>query len=649
DTCFDLFYSQQINKNKTNDTDIGKRSVKRTCGDFIYAQDNLFIVAKHHMNRSKGNVLVIPGPPLSSWPTIGDNTALNSLNNMLPAHDLESLLKQNKPRKGEASVIHLKGSNNMNINKIVVLPIDLNQETNETLRRIYLDAAMKLKEDKKTNRQVYLCAPCTGDRAGLMEKSKLDGWSVCNEMAGVLGASGKVIVVTRNDDASQEQLEHQKTKTTEYNNIDSLNQDSDKNYGGEFHREERGVLDVVERGINNSTSNVLVVPGPSLNSWPTLRQGTELHKLNEVLFNQNIEALMKQNKPKEGKVFVVDLKETGKKLNINKIVVMPMGGSTKETNQTLEDMFIDASTELQKDKKSWRNVYLFSPYTSGGEGEASAINTGTLDGRLVYNKMAHTLGAKGKVTVLERKILDQKTPETTQKFDQQTPESTQNNVTNNKERPIFESQNLLTLCTDNGFTLAMHADGMLGYAEEFFESSGSSSHYSIVNAANSRMQHAGGIAQAIKKVAGQDFDSETTERAGADGVDDGNCLTTDTFDMKKTYPNCIKIHNVVAPKAYNVPMTFTQEEYMDLFKQTWINLFKSALKSGEEDIVCCLIGCGIYGGKGDDLAVSLNNALNDPELKNKNLPKLHLVGWLGSSQNADRIECEQFSKKWLNG
>ncbi|MCK5894588.1 MAG: hypothetical protein KAG53_09340 [Endozoicomonadaceae bacterium] len=211
-TCFDLLLNKCLDKNKIGNTSIDTRSV-RACGDFSTEHAELLTLLKKGINNPEGNVLVIPSS-LKSWPTIRSGTALDTLNKNLPNHDLEFLMKQNKPKNGEACVIHLKGKweERMNIDTIVVMPIDSTEETNETLACMYLDAVMKLRQDQKIGRQVYLVAPCTGGEAPEVDEGRsngCDGQLVCTRMAGALGAKGKVTVVeSANADQQTETTEH---------------------------------------------------------------------------------------------------------------------------------------------------------------------------------------------------------------------------------------------------------------------------------------------------------------------------------------------------------------------------------------------------------------------------------------------------------
>ncbi|MCK5893005.1 MAG: hypothetical protein KAG53_01080 [Endozoicomonadaceae bacterium] len=194
DECFNLLLNKHLNKNNAGNSFINDRSV-RTCGDFRVVHDDLLTVL-NNASGSDGNVLVIPGPSLNSWPTIESGTALDILKKNMPNQDLESLMKQNKPKKGEVSVIHIKGHNEMNINKIVVIPIDSNKETDETLRRLYLDAVVKLRTDQDVGRQIYLVPPCAdGKKASDIDQRRPNGRWICRQMAGALGANDKVTVV----------------------------------------------------------------------------------------------------------------------------------------------------------------------------------------------------------------------------------------------------------------------------------------------------------------------------------------------------------------------------------------------------------------------------------------------------------------------
>ncbi|USE35934.1 macro domain-containing protein [Endozoicomonas sp. SCSIO W0465] len=186
--------------------------------------------------------------------------------------------------------------------------------------------------------------------------------------------------------------------------------------------------------------------------------------------------------------------------------------------------------------------------------------------------------------------------------------------------------------------VVMHPDkGMFGYAKEL---SKQGTPFDLVNAANSRMKHGGGIAKQFSDDLGNEFDRDTHRQAP---VHTGMCYTTGPYGYARNpkfgLRHCQHIHNVVAPNVadYTVSVKssgvrnkafFDQQKYHQDFTNAFVSLLLEAHNKGSNTIVSCFIGCAIFGGSGSGMAHALHAAYRDPRIQAlSKVPKLILVGW----------------------
>ena len=188
---------------------------------------------------------------------------------------------------------------------------------------------------------------------------------------------------------------------------------------------------------------------------------------------------------------------------------------------------------------------------------------------------------------------------------------------------------------------AHHRDGMFGYGEDTFNKHGRD--YAIVNAANSLMAHGGGIARRISLMAGTEY-NELTQ---AHPTPSGDVYTCGSYDIQKTYQHCKLVHNAVAPdKRLLDSKEITQEQYRQQFKEVFVRLLEETSKS-EMSTVCCLLGCSIFGGNGEDLAQALFDAQQDPKVQQlQPTPELHLTAWFPPNPPDDKQVWSDFQKKY---
>lgn len=423
---------------------------------------------------------------------------------------------------------------------------------------------------------------------------------------------------------------------------------------------------------NDKNKKLIVLPGPALDKWPSIHDNTALSALNKQLGGNYLESLLAKNKPREGETVLIDLPENTS--NITKILVMPRDANKLKEN-TLQNLYLDASMKLKKEKKLGTKVYLFPPAT----GKEKTSNKTT--GHDICNKMAGCLGADGMVTIVsynqtatitgeKHGIQEQPNKETKQQEKEKLlteQKGTETNRTGEKtdtkknerkgrldttgiparNRTVVQATKIDTSTTStyncDHFTLAMDKGGIFGYAMDKLETTQHGASYSLVNAANNHMRHGSGIAAVFKKKAGKEFKKHTKDMANENSYQDGDCMTCDPYEISKQYKNCHKIHNVIAPKNTGRSVS---DAYKRDFKKTWINLFQAAEKTHDNDIVCCFIGCGIFGGNGALLAQSLHSALQDDQIKSiPKLPKLHIVGMDSTKFNDHRI-YNDFLKEW---
>ena len=173
--------------------------------------------------------------------------------------------------------------------------------------------------------------------------------------------------------------------------------------------------------------------------------------------------------------------------------------------------------------------------------------------------------------------------------------------------------------------LSMHSDGgMFGAARELAKRG---EPFALVNAANAKMQHTGGIARQFSSDLGAEFDRYTQTHP----IKPGRCLTVGPYDYavnpKHGLLGCQNIHNVVAPRK-------GQANYQALFREAFVNLLVNASNHGNDRIISCFFGCAIFGGNGPALAEALHAAYLDKRVQSlAKVPRLSLVGWSHSKSD----------------
>lgn len=193
--------------------------------------------------------------------------------------------------------------------------------------------------------------------------------------------------------------------------------------------------------------------------------------------------------------------------------------------------------------------------------------------------------------------------------------------------------------------IAMHPDyGMFGCAREL---SKQGKPFDLVNAANSQMQHRGGIAGQFASDLGAQFNHDTS----INKVGTGECYTTGPYgyatDSTRGLRHCQHIHNVVAPNKKDYDLNVNRSgagvnKYQEDFTNAFVSLLLGASQKGSNTIVSCFIGCAIFGGSGEDMAQALYAAYKNPRIqKLSKVPKLILVGWDNKS-NKDKEVHDEF-------
>ena len=180
--------------------------------------------------------------------------------------------------------------------------------------------------------------------------------------------------------------------------------------------------------------------------------------------------------------------------------------------------------------------------------------------------------------------------------------------------------------------IVMNSDkGMFGYAREL---SKQGIPFDLVNAANSQMNHSGGIARQFLNDLGAKFNQDTHDNTP---IQTGRCYTTGPYgyasDPRYGLRHCQHIHNVVAPNKADYKFSVNSsgagvKEYQQDFTNAFVSLLLEASKRGSNTIVSCFIGCAIFGGSGEDIARALYAAYQDAGIQRLlKVPKLILVGW----------------------
>ncbi|MCK5894650.1 MAG: macro domain-containing protein [Endozoicomonadaceae bacterium] len=476
-----------------------------------------------------------------------------------------------------------------------------------------------------------------------------------------------------------------------------------------FTYEEITLKNVIDR---KGEQKVIVLSGPPLSEWPKMNQSTALAMLNKEI-KADLEEMMRNNKPHKGEVSVINLEENQN--GITKIVILPVdikSTTTVELQNLYIDAVIKLTDSKEHAEQVYlfppatrRDISIIAngqavcsemadtlgaagkvtvvskqgtnlfPSSAGGKGAPSVKKYGTQNSVSGGEKVSSgtRFGVEGndnldKNTTTNVPPVNKGNAPPVNKGN--APPVNEGNVppVNNKvENPAIEQPNVVKITRTAEFTkslkgggnipditVSMHYHGMLGYAKEHFESTQRGKPYSVVNAANSLMSHGGGIAAVLKKKAGGTYENDCQILIAHRMTKEGVCITTGSYHLGEDQPNCQRIHNVVAPIKHQISRpknAITLQDYREIFKNAWIELFESGSKNPKEEIVCCFIGCSIFGGSGEDMAQGLYSAMQDDRLKNLKrdgiLPKLHLVGWTGSNP-PDGLTLNQFEQKWAS-
>ncbi|WP_257294371.1 macro domain-containing protein [Endozoicomonas sp. YOMI1] len=213
--------------------------------------------------------------------------------------------------------------------------------------------------------------------------------------------------------------------------------------------------------------------------------------------------------------------------------------------------------------------------------------------------------------------------------------------------------NTPTVLIPDQLEIVMNSDnGMFGYAKDL---SKQGIPFDLVNAANSKMNHSGGIARQFSDDLGAAFNQSTRRH-----VPVGGCYTTGPFgyasDPRFGLSHCQHIHNVVAPNKADYKASVNssyagmktrlelKQKYHKDFTNAFVSLLLEGSYKGSNTIVSCFIGCAIFGGSGEDMARALHAAYQDPRIqKLAKVPKLILVGWRDADWTVQGSFIQEFN------
>ncbi len=121
----------------------------------------------------------------------------------------------------------------------------------------------------------------------------------------------------------------------------------------------------------------------------------------------------------------------------------------------------------------------------------------------------------------------------------------------------------------------------------------------IVNAANTQLRHGGGVALAIARAAGEDFEKESRE---AEPVEFGDCTSTTAG-------------NLDAQEVIHIPTidyrSGGSKASLEDVKQSWRKALAYCMEKGYHSIATPLLGAGIVGLKEDEVAEALKDIAKD--------------------------------------
>ncbi len=156
----------------------------------------------------------------------------------------------------------------------------------------------------------------------------------------------------------------------------------------------------------------------------------------------------------------------------------------------------------------------------------------------------------------------------------------------------------------------------------------------IVNAANDRLQHVGGVAKAILDRGGKVIEKESNKIIQQQGpLRDGEAVATNSGKLP-----CKKVVHTVGPEYLKVGLS--QSRY--ILRRACLNSFKIAQELKMTSIALPAIGSGIYGMPKDACAEVMFNAAEEfarqGDSKKKTITDIRFVNTDDSSVQAFRKE-----------
>lgn len=259
-------------------------------------------------------------------------------------------------------------------------------------------------------------------------------------------------------------------------------------------------------------------------------------------------------------------------------------------------------------------VYRFNPDSTGGHGVADEqFSDGLLQLRNIQKSIQSSVAQQlhSVFVPLKNKMEMEKSNEVVNFI------TRRDKVPNNEENKVKE-----TNIKDNGLDIEIMDLNVQGEVKVqvvqkgLFDNSLVEGKYAIVNAANCSLIGTGGIAKIIQKNGGSDL-VEALKEKGKSGCKVTENVVTEPYGIQKNNENITHIIHAVGPDLREYNKGFTSKEYAKKYKeidfkhdkgslkdiaqkaltQTYLHIFKTALKQGIQTIVCPVISGGIFMGK----------------------------------------------------
>ncbi|MCK5894716.1 MAG: hypothetical protein KAG53_10015 [Endozoicomonadaceae bacterium] len=204
ETCLNMLSNQ---KSKSN---VRENSIRRVeisfSGDLKVDTERFLAALITDSGSGQDCVVVMTGSSLDEWPVICEGTALNVLNSCLSIHTgpLTKLMKNNRPKVGQASIIKIKKNSLINIAKVVVIPTNMNEDTHAIVERRFDYASLKLNKDRSAGRPIYVFVPKISKEEADSRGGVINMMAIFDKIAHELDNSkGNVTLVLETDTSAQ--------------------------------------------------------------------------------------------------------------------------------------------------------------------------------------------------------------------------------------------------------------------------------------------------------------------------------------------------------------------------------------------------------------------------------------------------------------